>query len=115
MRTVGGARRGLNLWLLQRASAVLMVVYLPSFLFYVMVGGPLDFAAWRGLFAPLTVRVSTLLFIAALLVHAWIGLREILIDYVHPMALRLPLYFLFAAAYLACLVWAADILWSVAP
>lgn len=114
MRTVGGARRGLTLWLLQRASAVVMALYLPAFLVYALCAGPLDYAAWHGLFAPLAVKVGSLLFVAALLLHAWIGLREIFIDYLHPMALRLPLLLLFAVLYLGCLVWAADILWVLA-
>jgi len=114
MRTVGGAHRGLNLWLWQRASAVVMAFYLPVFLIYALVSGPLDYATWHGLFAPLAVKVASLLFIASLLFHAWIGLREIFIDYLHPMALRLPLLFLFAVLYIGCLVWAADILWVLA-
>jgi succinate dehydrogenase / fumarate reductase membrane anchor subunit len=113
MRNVGGAHRGLNMWLVQRASALIMALYLPGFLVYALVAGPLDFAAWHGLFVPLAVKVSSLLFIAALLVHAWIGLREIFIDYVHPMTIRLPLLFLFGTLYLGCLIWAADILWGV--
>jgi succinate dehydrogenase / fumarate reductase membrane anchor subunit len=113
MRTVGGAHRGLNLWLMQRASAVVMALYLPGFLVYALMAGPLDYAAWHGLFLPLAAKVSSLLFVGALLVHAWIGLREIFIDYVHPMTLRLPLLFLFGVLYLGCLAWAADILWGV--
>jgi succinate dehydrogenase / fumarate reductase membrane anchor subunit len=76
----------------------------------------LDYEAWRGLFAPLTAKLATWLFIAALLVHAWIGMREIIIDYVHCQRCLLPrlsLYFVFGLLYLACLVWATDILWSV--
>lgn len=113
MRNVGGAHRGLNPWLLQRASALLMAILLPVFLVYAVRACPLDYWAWRELFMPLPVRVGMLLFVAALLVHAWIGLREVFMDYVHPMAVRLPLYLLFATVYLGCLVWTADILWSL--
>lgn len=114
MRTVSGAHRGLTLWLLQRASAVVMALYLPYIVICALASGPLDYAAWRGIFAPLGVKVVTLLFVAALLLHAWIGIREVLIDYVHAMALRLPLLFLFAVLYLGCLVWAGHILWTLA-
>lgn len=113
MRTVGGAHRGLGMWLAQRASAVAMALYLPGFLAYAWLAGPLDYAAWRALFVPLAAKTASLVFVAALLVHAWIGVREICVDYVHAMALRLPLLFLFAVAYLGCMVWATDILWSV--
>jgi succinate dehydrogenase / fumarate reductase membrane anchor subunit len=59
------------------------------------------------------MKVGVLLFVGALLVHAWIGLREIFIDYVHFIYLRLALYFAFGTAYIACLAWTVDILWSV--
>jgi succinate dehydrogenase / fumarate reductase, membrane anchor subunit len=116
MRRVGGSHRGLDMWLLQRASAIYMALFLPVFLFCVLTSGPLDYAVWTGIFAPLTMKVASLMFIAAMLAHAWIGLREIFIDYLHCASctlLRLVLYFAFAVLYLACLVWAADILWSV--
>ncbi len=116
MRNVGGARRGLNIWLVQRAGALVMALYLPLFGLYAWALGGAGYEAWHGLFAPLAVKVATLLFFAALLSHAWIGMREIVIDYVHCprcLGLRLALHFSFAVLYLACLVWAADILWTV--
>lgn len=118
MKQVGGARRGLALWLAQRASAAVMALYLPLFALYAWRSGGTGHAAWRGLFEPLPARLATLLFCAALLVHAWIGLRDIAIDYLHCrrcLGLRVALYFAFGVLYLACLVWAADILWSMAP
>jgi succinate dehydrogenase / fumarate reductase membrane anchor subunit len=104
------------MWLLQRASAVYMALFLPFFLVCAWFAGASDYAAWYGLFAPLVMKVAALLFVAALLAHAWVGLREIFIDYLHCARCTLPrlaLYFAFAVLYLACLVWAADILWSV--
>lgn len=112
MRTVAGARRGLALWLWQRASAVVMALYLSAFVFYATSHAPLDYTAWRGLFDPLIVKLATLIFVAAALLHAWIGLREILIDYVHRLSLRLVLYLAFALLYAGCLLWAAVILWG---
>ncbi|PIV88026.1 MAG: succinate dehydrogenase, hydrophobic membrane anchor protein [Hydrogenophilales bacterium CG17_big_fil_post_rev_8_21_14_2_50_63_12] len=112
MRNASGARRGLNHWLLARASAAYMALFLPIFFVYACQGG-LDYAAWRGLFLPVFVKVAVLLFAVALLAHAWIGLREIFIDYVHPLFLRLSLVFLFGVVYAACLIWAVAILWSL--
>jgi succinate dehydrogenase / fumarate reductase membrane anchor subunit len=115
MKTVGGAHRGLGIWLLQRASAVVMVLYLPIFLVYALASGSLDYAGWQALFNSLAARVATLLFVAALLLHAWIGMREVVIDYVHCrrcLLARLILYFGFGVLYLACLIWTADILWG---
>ena len=107
-----GSHRGLNSWLVQRITALAMALLLPAFLVYASLHAPLVYAGWRELFQPLAARIGVLLFIAALLAHAWVGLREILIDYVHPLGLRLGLYFLFTLLYAGCLVWAVDILWS---
>lgn len=113
MRRVGGARRGLDMWLMQRASAVYMALFIPCFAILAAGAAPLDYTAWRGLFMPLPMKLASLVFVACLLAHAWIGLREIFIDYVHFLVLRLGLYFVFWTGYAACLVWTVDILWSV--
>ena len=116
MRHVSGARRGLDMWLLQRASAIYMVLFSLVFLVWVASLPTLDYLTWRALFAPLGMKIAFFMFIAALLVHAWIGLREIAIDYVRCAGctvLRLSLNFVIAVLYLACLVWTADILWSL--
>ncbi|MCP5277130.1 MAG: succinate dehydrogenase, hydrophobic membrane anchor protein [Thiobacillus sp.] len=113
MRRAGGAHRGLDMWLMQRASAVYMALFIPVFIVLAACASPLDHAAWRTLFVPLYMKLGMLIFVLSLLVHAWIGLREIFIDYVHFLALRLALYFAAWTAYAACLVWAVDILWSV--
>ena len=113
MRRVGGARRGLDMWLMQRASAVYMTLFIPLFAALALSAAPLDYPAWRGLFVSLPMKAGALLFVVCLLVHAWIGLREIFIDYVQVIFLRLALYSAFWTVYAACLVWAVDILWSV--
>ena len=113
MRHVGGAHRGLDMWLLQRASAIYMAAYLVVFLILFLAAGPMSFLTWRELFVPTAMKLGSLLFVASLLVHAWIVLREIFMDYVHFLVLRLGLYLAFGALYLGCLVWTVDILWSV--
>ena len=110
MRQVGGAHRGLDLWLVQRVSAVYMALFLPVFWFCRAGTG---YTGWHALFLGLPMKAAAALFVAALLLHAWIGLREILIDYVHPLSLRLSLNFLFAVAYATCLIWVVDLLWKV--
>jgi succinate dehydrogenase / fumarate reductase membrane anchor subunit len=50
-------------------------------------------------------------FFAALLVHAWIGLRVVMMDYVHPVALRIGLLVLLGVSLIAMAVWVVGILW----
>jgi len=113
MRRVGGAHRGIDMWLMQRASALYMALFLPIFMAAVMYCGAFGYAGWRAMFVPLPMKLATLLFVAALLVHGWIGMREIGIDYVQHLGVRLIYYFIFAMLYLACLAWTVAILWSI--
>ena len=85
------AAQGLRAWLLQRFTAIYLGAYLLYALARAALGEPLDYARWRAWFADPWMSVSTALFGLALLVHAWVGIRDVLIDYVHPVALRLML------------------------
>lgn len=113
MRPAAGARRGLDMWLWQRASAVYLLLALLALLCWALLQPALDYAAWYGLFRADAVKVAALVAVLAAVLHAWIGVREIAIDYLPVLRLRLALYFLTGAGYAACLVWAADILWGV--
>jgi succinate dehydrogenase / fumarate reductase, membrane anchor subunit len=110
-RIVTGAHYGLRDWLAQRITAVIMAVYSVIAVFVLLTGKPITYSVWRDLFAQGWMRVATLLFAASLAWHAWVGMRDILMDYIKPDGLRLSLQvgtLLVIAAYLG---WAIQILW----
>ena len=107
-----GAHYGLGDWLLQRLTAVVMAVYTVGFAFCVVWHAPGTHAQWKALFAGGLARVATVLFFAALLYHAWVGMRDIVMDYVKSAAVRLVLQSAIALALLAYLAWAVAILWG---
>ncbi|MGZ0018257.1 succinate dehydrogenase, hydrophobic membrane anchor protein [Nitrosomonas sp. wSCUT-2] len=109
---VTGAHYGLKDWLAQRVTAVLMALYLVGLIVVLYIAAPQDHAAWKALFSHHGLRIATLVFFICLLWHAWIGMRNILMDYVHPVAIRLPVQIAVITALLFYLVWAADILWG---
>lgn len=111
-RIVTGAHYGLRDWLAQRVTAVLMVFYI--LLLVAMTGtvAPQDHAAWRAIFSHQWMRIATFLFFASLFWHAWVGVRNVLMDYVKPTMIRLTLQILAIVSLLAYLVWVAEILWS---
>jgi succinate dehydrogenase / fumarate reductase membrane anchor subunit len=80
---------GLKAWAWQRLTAVTLVLYLLITLVCVAGNAPLDFNSWRTAFASPLVALSTALAIACLLIHAWVGVRDIIMDYLHPAALRI--------------------------
>ena len=110
-RIVTGARYGLRDWLAQRITAVIMAVYTVIVLIVLLGGVPITYAVWKDLFAQGWMRVATLLFMVSLAWHAWVGMRDILMDYIQPAGLRLALevgVLLTIAAYVG---WTIQILW----
>ena len=110
-RIVTGAHYGLRDWLAQRITAVIMAVYTVIAVSVLLSGHPITYAVWRDLFAQGWMRVATLLFMASLAWHAWVGVRDILMDYIQPAGLRLTLevgVLLTIAAYVG---WTIQILW----
>jgi succinate dehydrogenase / fumarate reductase membrane anchor subunit len=107
-----GAHYGLGDWLLQRLTAVVMILYTVGFVVCLVLYKPVAYADWKAIFSGTFVRVTTMLFFAALLYHAWVGMRDILMDYIRATSLRLTLQFAVALALLLYLLWAASILWG---
>jgi succinate dehydrogenase / fumarate reductase membrane anchor subunit len=110
-RVVVGAHYGLRDWLAQRITAVIMAAYSVILVVVLMTGYPLSYPVWRDLFAQGWMRVATLLFAASLGWHAWVGVRDILMDYVKPDGLRLALQVLVLLTLAAYLGWTVQILW----
>jgi len=110
-RIVVGAHYGLRGWLVQRISAIVMVLYTALFAVAVVVSRPADHAAWKTLFGQGSMRFATLLFFTSLFLHAWVGMRDILMDYIKPTGLRLALEVLVILVLVGCAGWAVQILW----
>lgn len=107
-----GAHYGTGDWLLQRLTAVVMVIYTVCFLACLLYEPPRDHASWRALFSGPAFRVGTMFFVGALLYHAWVGMRDIVMDYVKPAGIRLALETAIGGVLLSYVIWAASILWG---
>ena len=114
MKPATGSRTGTGTWLVQRATAAGLALTLPVLTFHFLASRPLDFAGWQAAFSPLWLRVTMLLTAAALALHAWVGMRDIFMDYVHPTMLRLALYLAVIVVLAGSVAWLAAVLWSVA-
>ena len=107
------AHYGWRDWLLQRVTAVVMLVY-TLFLLAVLVSLPrIDYDHWRSLWDLSVMRYATIFFVLSVLLHAWVGVRNIFMDYVKDAGLRLVLYVLVILALVAYGVWAWQILWGL--
>jgi succinate dehydrogenase / fumarate reductase membrane anchor subunit len=110
-RVVTGAHYGLRDWLAQRITAAIMAVYSVIVAIVVISGVPLSYPVWRDLFSQGWMRVATLLFAASLAWHAWVGMRDILMDYVKPTGVRLTLEAAVLVVLAGYLGWTVQILW----
>ena len=101
---------GLRTWLLQRVSAIYLAVFLLYVLVHFWLNPHPDYAAWRGWIASPPVSIAGAGFVLALLIHGWVGLRDVMLDYIHPLGLRLALLTLTAFLLIGCGFWAMRIL-----
>ena len=111
-RLVVGAHYGLAGFVGQRITSVVLTLWV------LLVGvsalfGPLSYETWAGLFAPLWMKIITAVALASLLYHAWIGVRNIWMDYVRPFWARLLLQTITVVWLIACGIWSVQILWRV--
>ena len=113
-RVVTGAHYGLRDWLAQRVTAALMVLFTAFVLASLLLtAGPIGYAKWAGIFAAHWMKGLTLVIIAALLIHVWVGMRDIWMDYIKPVGLRLALHVFTIVWLLTCAGWAVQSLWRL--
>ena len=106
--TVRSGPTGLPAWLVQRASAVYMLLFLVFLLSFFAMHPLHSYAEWKGWVARPAITLALALFFAALLAHMWVGLRDVLLDYARPAGLRQALLGLVAlslCAGAACMAW----------
>lgn len=112
IQILSSAYHGMRDWLLQRGTAVVMALYSVLFALLVMVRQPSKFDAWKGLFDSGWMRIATFVFLLSLLLHAWIGVKDIFIDYIKSTPLRLTLQSAAALSLIVYAAWSVQILWG---
>jgi succinate dehydrogenase / fumarate reductase membrane anchor subunit len=112
-RLVVGAHYGVGNYLVQRLTAVYLTAYTLFIIGLLLFTRDLSYTGWASLFVPLWMKVVTLIALFALLYHAWIGVKDIWMDYVKPTGIRLALQTLTVLWLLFCAVWSVQILWRV--
>lgn len=103
-------RHGLQAWLVQRLSALYMLAFVLFCLAYFTFRGTPTFAEWRSLMGQPLMMTASALFLFSLLAHAWIGMRDVVMDYVHPLAVRISVLTALAVGLLAMAVWGVHVM-----
>jgi succinate dehydrogenase / fumarate reductase membrane anchor subunit len=112
-RLVVGAHYGLGDWLAQRVTAVLMALFTVVVVAQVLSPGPIGYDRWAAIFAPQWMKVITFTVIVALAWHAWVGMRDIWMDYIKPVGVRLALQVATIVWLVGCAGWAIQVLWRI--
>jgi succinate dehydrogenase membrane anchor subunit len=112
-RVVVGAHYGLRDWLAQRITAVLMALFTVALLVQVIFGDPIGYDKWAGIFSRQWMKVLTFVVILSLAYHAWVGMRDIWMDYIKPVGIRLGLQVFTIVWLLGCAGWAIQVLWRL--
>ena len=99
---------GLKAWVLQRATAIYIGLFALYLLMVMLFSAPADYAAWRDWFATPAMGIATLVFVVAILLHAWVGIRDVVIDYVWNTPARVTVLAAVALALVACGLWASQ-------
>ncbi len=115
-RLTTGAHYGLRDWMMQRLTAMVMLVFIFALVvqvLLVLVAGPMTYVAWAGIFATQWMKCLTFVTVVAMCWHAFAGMRDIYMDYVKPVSLRLTLHVLTICWLVGCAGWAFQILWRL--
>ncbi len=110
-RLVVGAHYGMRDWLAQRITAIVMATYTVILLIAFLAAHGFSQEAWTGLFAMQWFKTATFVTFVALFYHVWVGMRDIWMDYVKSVGLRLALQIATILWLIACAGYAAQIIW----
>lgn len=104
---------GLSAWLVQRLSAIYLAFSAGAGALLLWQQPATDYAAWKGFWETPVVGAGAALLFVALLLHSWVGVRDIILDYAsRSTALRLVLLSLLGAWLMLLGVWMFSILLS---
>ncbi len=113
-RIVVGAHYGLRDWLSQRVTATIMALFTVAVLAQVIFSkGPIGYDKWAGIFASQPMKMLTFAVIISMLYHVWVGMRDVFMDYIKPVWMRLSLQVFTIVWLVACSGWAIQVLWRL--
>ena len=97
--------QGMRAWLLQRLTAIYIAIYSLSLVVWGLNNNPVNYTSWYSLFSNPIILISTIIFYSSLFVHAWVGVRDILVDYAKPSSVRFMMLMALALSLLIMATW----------
>ncbi|MCP1661261.1 succinate dehydrogenase, hydrophobic membrane anchor protein [Neisseria perflava] len=110
-RKLAGAHYGLKDWATQRITAVVMLVYTVALIAFLLLL-PNEHGEWQAFWNNAWVKLFTQITFIALFIHAWVGIRDLWMDYVKPFGIRLCLQAATVVWLVACMVYSVKVIWG---
>lgn len=106
-------RNGVHDFILVRATAIVITLYIIYMIGFFALNGELTYEIWSGFFSSTFTKVFTLLTLVSILIHTWIGMWQVLTDYVKPLAIRLFLQLAIVVALAVYVIYGFVVVWGV--
>ena len=106
-------RNGVHDFILVCATAIVLTLYIIYMVGFFATTGEISWEVWTGFFSSAFTKVFTLLALVSILIHAWIGMWQVLTDYVKPLAVRLILQLVIVVALVAYVLYGFVVVWGV--
>ncbi|MCG3721529.1 succinate dehydrogenase, hydrophobic membrane anchor protein [Vibrio cincinnatiensis] len=105
-------RNGVHDFLLLRATAIILTLYTIYMVSFVMFTD-ITYLSWTQFFGSTSTKVFTMLALVCILIHGWIGLWQVLTDYVKCSKLRGTLQLIVITALFGYFFSGLFVLWGV--
>ncbi|MDV5355752.1 succinate dehydrogenase membrane anchor subunit [Kosakonia sp. SMBL-WEM22] len=106
-------RNGVHDFILVRATAIVLTLYIIYMVGFFALHRELTWVVWTGFFSSSFTKVFTLLALFSTLIHTWIGMWQVLTDYVKHVATRLLLQLVIVVALVAYVIYGFVVVWGV--
>ena len=113
-RILTGASYGLGSWLWQRITAVLMLIgsiVFFGFVAYLALNVNSHMSSWQTAFNCVFVKTVVQIFFVAVLIHAWVGIRDLWMDYIQSTSVRLTLHTLTILWLTGSFIYSIKVIW----
>ena len=97
--------QGMRTWLLQRLTAIYIAIYALVLISWCVIEAPVTYHSWYVLFTHPLMLIVSVIFYLSIFLHAWVGVRDILVDYAKPSSVRFVLLTGLAIALIAMATW----------
>lgn len=114
-RNLTGSGYGLTSWIQQRVTAIIMLTFIIVFFVFIIFTSMSvnnNISSWQHVFSFILIKIFVQIFFIVLLLHAWVGIRDVWMDYIANTALKLTLHILSILWLLGGLIYSIKIIWA---